>query len=261
MKKTILNKQQIIDLARENRYKVNTSTRFISRCIDGRYVNDDELPALAFPGADAGDLALLYATAANYGFEVDYEKALTTLIEIVGGEKNMRMHTDTHREGNGAALGCGHIKQMRLDPEAYHLTSDQIRLLDTQLEKVKKDGGVEVVLEGEHMEGAVVIVKGPYSLKTRLYMETPTGKREVEIFVLHQTLADERHRAWVTKLIEKKAIELYADLDEEYVYQALSDIAENHLMETAKRIAGGLPMYSVTFKNDGMFEVESIGNV
>ena len=284
MKKQVLSVEQVRKLVGFNRYKVEAEMRLVSRCIDGRYQNkfiklkvhkvhkDDtetQLPPVAVPGADAGDLALIVATGNAYGFEVDINKAYKVLAEIVGGEKNLQFHTDSHAcpedsvgaEEGPVLGGCGHFKQMTLDPKAYHLEKDQVEAVKKKFSQAKKKGAEEVVLHGEHMEEAVLLLSGPYSVYPRFKLGTDEGSAGVEVFVYHQSLSHERYKILAGKLIKNKAVKLYNGLDHEYLYQALSETAENHLMETAKRLARGLPIYQVKFKDDEEFEVKEMGCV
>ncbi len=263
MNKIILNKKQIEELIWNNRYRVNPKTKFLSRCIDGRYENQikSNLPALAFPGGDVGELALIYATANNFGLGVDREKVVKTIIEVVGGIKNFGLHSDHHGDSKITASGCGHWKQINLDPLAYNLKKTQIDFVQKKLKELKKNGANEIILEGEHLEGAVVFIKGNFGIYPRYILELSRGKIETEIFVYHQTLVDERHRALAAALLANRAVKLYPGCDEDYLYQALSEMVENHLMETAKRLAKGLPIYSVKFDNEGSFEMEEMGKV
>lgn len=261
MQKIILTKEQISQLIWENRYKIEEKSRFLSRCIDGRYQNNENLNPLAFPGADAGELALIFATANDFGFEIDEKKILATLLEVVGGVKNFNLHTDHHGDPKIVASGCGHVKQMRLDSEAYSLEKDQIKLLENSLLTLKKNGANEAVLQGKHEEGAVIIVRGNYSLYPRFRLNTEGGAVAVEFFVFHESLVNERHKILAKKLLENKAVKLIDGCDEEYLYEALSDMTDHHLFETAKRLAKDLPIYGVTFSDDGMFMVEDMGKV
>lgn len=256
MNKIILTQDNIREIVADNKYKVEEKTKYISRCIDGRYENSKDLPVLAFPGADVGELALILATANSYGFEINVEKTFKSLVKVVGGENNFRLHTDSHGDKNIRASGCGHWKQINLDPKAYNLNEDQIKLIQDKLTI-----GQSVTLNGEHLEGAVLIVKGDYGILPQLSLYTDQGKKQVQVFVYHQTLVDERHRLLAKELIKNKAVIFKNGEDEDWLYNALSDTAENHLMETAKRLAKGLPIYSVVFKEDGSFKIEQQGIV
>ncbi|MBI3620120.1 hypothetical protein HY214_03195 [Candidatus Roizmanbacteria bacterium] len=259
MAKIILSKDQVYELVEANKYPVRKENRFISRCIDGRYQGSSDLPPLALAGADAGELALILATGNAYGFSVDAGRAYQALVDVVGGVKNFQMDTDRHGDPKIAASGCGHIRQIRLDPRAYYLQHDQTEFLKKILNSTKKKGAEETVLSGERGEGAMVMIKGEYALKTR-YSFTEKGG-EVQIFVHHDTLVNERHRALAKKLIENEAAGLFAGQSEEYLYEAMSEIGENQLLETVKRLAIGLPIYLVEFEVNGNFILTEMGKV
>ncbi len=256
MNKIILTLDNVGELVRENRYKVVPEKKFLSRCIDGRYSNSEDLPALAFPGADVGELALIFATANSYGFDVDKEKTLKSLVEVFGGKENFRLHTDLHADPKVKAGGCGHWKQINLDMKAYSLESKDIDFINKNL-----GIGKQVVLEGEHMEGAVLMINGNWGVYPQARLETDQGKRLAEVFIYHQSLVDERHRALAKLLIKNKTVVFRNGEDEEWLYNAFSDVSEIHLMETARRLAKGLPIYKVTFKESGDFSIAQEGNV
>ena len=262
MTKIILNKDQIQDLVWKNRYKIENRQKFLSRCVDGRYLKDNNLPPLAFPGADAGELALIFAAANTYGFEIDEEKVFASLLEVVGGVKNINFPSVHHGDPKIPASGCGHIKQMTQDPKAYNLEEKHLLLLRQLLDRIKKQGASEIMLEGEHLEAAVLQIKGNYSLyPAGCLVETNAGKTTVQVFVYHSDLTNQRHRKFALTLIEKKAVKLFPGCDEEYLYEALSEVSESHLFETLKRLASGLPIFQVSFDSDGSFTIEEMGKV
>ncbi len=261
MTKIILDKEQIYEIVQANKFKVNES-KFISRCIDGRYEDSRALAPLAIAGADLGEIALLKATGNAYGFEVDMKKTYEILAELVGGIKNFQMHTDSHGDPNVVASGCGHLKQIKTDPAPYKLTKEDVFTLAEIAEEAKKSGAQEIALQGEHIEGAVLQIKGDgYSVKPRYFLETEKGTQEVETFVFHATLVNDRHKELAKKLLEKGAVKLFNGLDAEYLYEVISEMTENHLLETAKRLAKGLPIYLVDFAEDGTFELTDMGEV
>ncbi len=273
MTKIILDKNQINELILINKYKIDPNSKFISRCIDGRYdkefriknlelrMSKRQLLALAIPGADAGEMALVFATVNNYGLEMDMEKVWQTLVKVVGGEKNLRFHTDSHADANKILAGCGHIKQINLDPKAYNLEPNQINFIQTKFQKAKERGAKETVLHGEHNEGAVVMIKGNWGIYPQSQMVIAAAERLIQIFIYHQTLVDERHKILAKKLIDNEAIRASFEFNDEYLYQALSETGENHLMETVKRLAKGLPIYQITFKDNGEFKIGEMGKV
>ena len=261
MNKYILSSTDVQKFVTDNQYEVNRKEKFFSRCIDGRYKNSDNLAPQAFPGGDLGELAMILAAGNSYGFSVDPKKALNALIKIVGGVKEFRFHTDHHADEKAVAGGCGHFKQISLDPKAYNLEEKNLDFMRIELVKIKKQGGQETVLEGDHLEGAVLLVSGNWGVFNQGNLDMETGKRFVEVFVYQQTFTNEKHRVLAKELIKSKAIGFSHGEDEEYLYEALSDVSEQHLMETAKRLAKGLPIYGVVFADNGSFQIKEQGTV
>lgn len=259
MQKMILDEQQVNEFIRGNRYKVDEENKFLSRCIDGRYGNSNDLSPLAIAGADAGQLSLIFAAANIFGFEVDREKVCESLVEVVGGEKNLRMHTDNHSQG--LMGGCGYIQQVKTNPKGYNLEKEDVDFVSQKMEEAKKNGAQEAVLEGEHLEGAVVLVRGDWSLKTRHFFETTQGKVLSQIFIFQETLVNERHKVLVKKLLEKKALDTLKKDDKDYLYMILSETSEAHLFETIRKLAKGLTIFEVKFDESGDFDLKHLGEV
>ncbi|MCL4364010.1 hypothetical protein M1328_02110 [Patescibacteria group bacterium] len=261
MNRSILSLTDVQKFVTDNQYEVNRKEKFFSRCIDGRYKNDNDLAPQAFPGGDLGELAMILAAGNSYGFSVDPQKALSALIKVVGGVKEFRFHTDHHADEKAIAGGCGHFKQINLDPKAFHLEEKDVDFMKKELAKIKKQGGQEIVLEGDHLEGAVLLVNGNWGVFNQGNLDTEMGQRFAEAFVYQQTFTNEKHRILAKELIKSKAIGFSHGEDEEYLYEALSDISEQHLMETAKRLAKGLPIYGIVFADNGSFQIKEQGNV
>lgn len=258
MNRPILAKKQIYDLVFENKYKITAENRFFSRCIDGRYPNEDS-HSLAIAGADAGQLAILYATANIYAFEIDKQKTLQTLLEVIGGPQNFNFHSNTKEKKTVPGEGCAHMSEMNADPAAYSLDKEQIILITDQLAELLKAGAQEQVLEGNNNEGAILQITGDWAVYPQYHLSTARGTVPVQVFIYHKTLVNERNRAIAKKLIENKAVTLFDDLDEEYLYEVISSVTEDHFFETAKRIAKQLPLYDLIFQEDGTFTVEDRG--
>lgn len=259
MNKFLLTKDDVYDLVQHNKFALEDRHRLESRCIDGRYENDEaHMHALAIPGGTAGELALIYATANTYGFDLEPDRAFDVLTEIRGGVEYFSFHTDDHSGFDPEKGGCGHMTQIRLHPEVYNLEKEDLEQIRKQIEKARKMGAKEMILHGQHMEGAVLLVQGNYGVLPRFQVETDLGLRNIEIFIYHQSLANERYKALAQKLIEKEAVTLYNGCDAEYLYEAFLDVDENHLFETLNRLAVGLPLYEVQFAKDGTFNVEEL---
>ena len=261
MKYHVLSLDQINELVMDNRYKIDPKEKLLSRCIDDRYQEDVGLHPLAIPGADVGELALIFATANSYGLEINQEKAFSTLVEVIGGEEHFHFHTDNLHSFKNPAGGYGHFSQISNDPKSYSLEPKDIEFIKAKLQLLLKEGVEEEVLFGEHYIGAVLIIRGQYNIYPCYVLEGVGAKKRMEFLVYHQTTIDERHKILAKKLIENQVIILPDGCDEEYLYEALSETSENHLMETIKRLAMGLPIYQVTFKEKGGFSILERGKV
>lgn len=260
-----LSKTDVYNLVSANLYPVEKTTEFISRCIDDRYHTKDHPAPLAIPGADAGELALIIAAANEYGFGINMVRVFETLCEVIGGVKNIQLHTDGQSEKLKHDIfgGCGHMNQIKVSPDVYGLSQEEYDFIEFSFKGSKYMKAKEVVLEGEHHKNAVLFVKGMFGVYPRHYMDLSGHKSIVEVFEYHETLVDLRHKLLTTKLLENKAITLPAGCDGEHLYNALCDVGENHLMETLRRIAPGLPIFEVKFDDDeyGGFDIAAIGSV
>lgn len=261
MKNISLSKIEIEKLVFDNRYKIDEKEKSFSRCIDDRYQEDLGLSPLAMPGADVGQLAVFFATANSYGLYIDYEKAYSTLIEVIGGEHNFHFHTDNHHSLRNPAAGCGYFKEINLNPEAYNLKKEDVKFIKDKLNLLLKEGVEEEVLFGEHLIGAILQIKGKYNIYPCYVLGDSVVKQRVEFLLFHQTLVYERHRILSKKLIENKAIKLYDGCDEEYLFEIMSETADSHFEQTIKKLAKGVMIYKIKFEADGNFEVTEIERV
>lgn len=261
MQTIYLSREHVADLVQANKYKIDHSLQFISRCIDDRYHNIDHPASLALPGADPGELALILATGHSYGFELNKVRVFEVLATVVGGAKNLQMHTDTHDEKKTLFTGCGHMNQIKTSLEVYNLTQEDYDFIQFSFKNAKYRHAKEVILEGEHKKNAVVIVKGDYGILPRHYLEVNGQKLLIEVFEYHQSLVDKRHRVLAQELIKNGGVKLIAGQDEESLFEAFGDIGENHLMETLRSLAKGMPIYEVKFDEEGGFKVTDLGEV
>lgn len=251
MNKTLLTQEELSMMVFDTKYKVEGEAQYISRCIDGRYEPSDNLPALAYPGADAGELALILATAHSYGFPFHEEVIYDSLVETVGGEKNLHFHFED----------CDPIRQLSLTPQDFSLEAKDVEFIRSKITEAVKKVARQVVLQGEHEEGAVIYVKGIYGIQPRYLLKTEHGESKIAIFTYHTTLVNERHKLLAQKLVEKEALTLPTGCNHEYLYQALSEMADTHTLEILKRISKDLPIFQVTIEPDSTFKINDLGKV
>lgn len=265
---------EIESFVEENRYLVNKESWFLSRCIDGRYEKEiknqkskvKNLEPLAKPGADIGDLMMVFSANNEYGLLIEEEKIFAAVLKTVGGWRNFRFHTDEHSLNPNNQIpnskqisnfsGCGHFKQAGKDPIAYGLEENQIKLISEFLVKAKKNGAKCEVLAGEHLESAVLMIEGErWSIYPQLVSQEFPNE-PIEVFVYQKTLDDKRRRILTKNLLPY--VKASFSVEEEYLYQVLSQVADNQLLETLSRLAKDLPMYEVLFEKDGEFEIRQL---
>lgn len=229
-------KKLLHDYVAENRFKPGAETKSLSRCSDDFHEIKKKQTALTIPGGDAGDLAILYAAANVYGFEVDTEKASTVMKNIGKGHEH--------------SPSCSHLNFLFEDPKAYNLEKDQLDKLPRQTNSRKPEKSVP---------GACVQITGPYGVYPQGLVEIDGHEQLVRIFSFHQSAIDARHRVIAHEMIEEEAVKLLPGLDEEYLYEVVSEMTEDHIYETARRLAKGVPLYEVRFEEDGGYKIEERG--
>jgi len=257
MNKYILTLNDVDAFVSSTKYQVENP--LISRCIDGRYTPAETLPILGFPGADPGQLGVIFAALHTNGIEGDHTKIVEAVSKVVGGKDKLHQHTDSHADQTVTLGGCGHIKQASTDPEAYSLTNEDIGFIKEVFTPLRKQN--ETVLHGDHQEGAVLLLKGGWGVAPQATIQTQDGRKAVQVFVFHSTYATKRNKIIAQQLVDSGAVTLPRGTDVEYIERALHEETENHLMETAKRLAKGLPIYEVSFDERGDFVIKELGTV
>ncbi len=247
MDKKIMSLAEAEQFAQANVYKIQD---FRSRCVDGRYDGDDNLPAIAKPGGDAGTVMIAFGALNKLGINPESAEVLGVVETLVGGSEKFSFHTDSHAEHDhaGAGMGCGHLKQAKLDPSAYGLEQSQIDSLIGGLPNELEHGARQEVLQGDHGEQAVmVVVSDEFSLK-------PKQADGTQAFVYQKTY-DEKLQEQLSKALYEKFKGNYLDVSLEKIDQAVTEVAAIQLQETLKRLAGGLPVYIVTVDEAGQVTV------
>ncbi|MEX1052239.1 MAG: hypothetical protein WEC80_00135 [Patescibacteria group bacterium] len=217
---------------------------YISRCIDGRYPDDDMLPALAIPGADIGQIVMLFAAGNEARVEIDLDDAVGALIEVVGGVENIRIHTDTHKVQEGTAAGCGYFAKVKESPDAFGVTPEQVGQIEQKFTGLVSKGAQEIILLGDHEEEGVLIINGEKSVR-------PKGK----FFIFHESLVKERNRLIVDVLFAEDSKNLHAILDQLEGTQDNKGVVEKQLSTIKQILASTKPVFNVSFKPNGTLAV------
>lgn len=258
-----LTKDNVFELVMNNKYKLETEDSYISRCVTGRYDNEKGLPMISLPGGDAGELALLYSTAHSHGFEVLFDKAFLVLCTLIGGIQHFSLHTDNPTKQSLIGSGCFYMNEIYTDPVTYSLEETHMEVLKKQLAAVKARGVEEKVLSMDSVEGAILLVKGEMGIYPQYEYESELDGRDIktQVYVYQKTLVNRRRKIFVDQLIAENAVKMFEGCDDEYLYQVLSNEAENHLFEFLKKRADGLPIYAVEIDDKQKISIEHYDNV
>ena len=241
--------EEVKDFIKRESYSVKN--RVISRCIDSRYPDDESLPALAIPGADIGQMVMLFAVAnqlmQNQNFVFDVDKAFDALVEVVGGVENIRVHTDSDSSEKGIAAGCGYFAQVKKKPDYFGVTKEQVDQIEQKFEDLLKIGAKQIVLERGHTEKPALIIKGNRSIR-------PQGK----FFVYHKTLVDERNRKISDVLFRDNEIMANSFCNRLSGIEDIPGVSDEHFRKVKTKLAPNAPSFNVTFSNDGNFNLQKV---
>ena len=247
-----MSSQQVIPFSEEEaknyseiaKYQITPKNSFI-RCIDGRYLPNEETPAFAVPGGAAGYFMLIYAVLNDLGVNLRSSRVAEIVTELLGGVSKICCHTDSHDHSlyQGPAAGCGHFLLSHKDPAKYGLNEDQVKLISFEMGQLFNKGANEVVLQGNHAEQAVLLVR---SDNWSILPSVEKGGVKKEVFVLHETF----HRNNLKKLTglflkEFESNSITKSPDE--IEQSVNGWATRQLLATAGAVASNLPIFAIEF--------------
>jgi|SRR3990167_1923788 len=242
----IMTPEQVQGFVEEQSYPVQNGV--MSRCIDGRYPSDESLPALAIPGADMGQVVMIFDVLnqiKKQNIHVDPENVFNALIEVVGGVENIRFHTDSHGKEKGVGAGCGYFARVKEDPSHFGVTPEQVVLIEEKFSDFLKNGATEVELQGEHEEKGALIINGYKGVY-------PRGN----FFIFQKTLVEQRNRKIADTLFKRRQIVAHGFLGK------LNEVSQVHLLKIKTLLTKDkpIPTFNVLLSNDGQSEVHEIKN-
>ncbi len=244
-----LSKDQVYEIVKENQYSI-CEPKLLGRCFLGEFKNTSDLPALSLPGGDLGELAILLSTAQNYGFEIDLNKAADELFQLTGGNKHL-----ISESAKNELKTCPYFRHIFEDAASYNLDPASLESLLKILKSFVPEFEIPAQRRYIH-EHAFLIFESSQGLYPQYSFETMEGSLESRILVLHKTLVDERHKLLAQKLIDNKCVQLYDNLDCDYLYEVLSETTEVHMYETVRFIDPKLPIYSVKINEKQDISIE-----
>jgi hypothetical protein len=238
--------EKLTEFIEANKFEV-TPTNLLGRCVDGRWDAVDQskpYPAIAKPGADAGDLMIGFAALNKLGItELELPKiVLPSVMSVVGGPERFFFHTDNHADQGVPGLGCGHLRLARENPETYGLHQSQMDLIFKTLEELLELGAKQEVLDGDHSEQAVVVVESSrYGLK-------PMMQSDGHLFqaFVYQSIMDQERLTRLVQALYQKINPMYG-VSLDAVRTTIAETAQQQLHQTVNALAKGLPQYVVTF--------------
>lgn len=215
----------------------------LSSCIDGRYqVKDSIKYPRSLAGADAGWLLIVVRFLKELKLlnDFNYDKNLVlkifnNIVDLVGGIKNFMVHTDSNYIDEGIVAGCGHMKSAQNNFNIYGLEKDDINLILDFLIDLQKKGLKQLVLKGDHQEGAIFIIHN----KNIGLLHQNNNK---QAFVFHKALYEE----FLDKLVsEFKKMSEFNLIEKEKMKKMILKIGEEQLNKTIQKLASGLPIYNI----------------
>lgn len=158
-------------------------------------------------------------------------------------------------------------EDLKLGAKEYHL-----------LQKTASDYGFDIVekklpeffensenIDSNSMKkefsGAVLHIDGEYSVHPEGMVQFEGRDVPYNLYIFQNTLQNVLNKMMSKLLIEKELVTLFEGCDEEYLYEAFSETIDQEFYETTKARAKGLPIYKVSFKENGGFKITEMGEV
>lgn len=238
MQKITITPEELHDAVVMHRYTIDTKTEFQADASD--LFRDNHSAALYIPGGDIGDMAIFLAAAHNYGFEIDKGALWNILMSYQSPELDHISKSP-------------HLHEIIDNNKAFQLDDSDCRFIESLIPH--KGHRVENVLNG-----AAILMKGQFTLPSCMEIVANTQRKNIYPFIFHYSLINKRHKDTVKKLLEENALKLFPGQDEEYLYEVISDMTDNHLFESIKRLIPTLPIYLVSFEENGNFSIETLSD-
>lgn len=239
----------MFEVVSENVYRVDPEGLHRVRCIEGNYESDYRLPAITYPGGDAGVLGLIYASGQAYGFEIDHSKAFTILLAISGGIDLFSCCQAP--EQSDTSLYLPFAPDVSFD-------EDDIQAFLHQMEHVC-DHSTEVHQTDHRLrESAIIKVKGDYGIFPQSELRDEQRRIPVSVYIYQQTLMDRHLRVIARELYEQNAVELYSGCDDEYLYEVMSEMADTLLYSSLQNEFKQIPIFTVAVDDDLQIDVTEV---
>lgn len=231
----IIQKEQLYDSIKGSTFPLpDTLTVRASESSD---LQEAQYPVVV-PGGLLGILSIWLAASTAYGFQIDPTKIAKTLMEI------------TQQKIEGSSQYLNMLKEQR---DSLNISDQHMKFLEASSSLLK--------LVNTRFEGGIFLVKGLNGLKSAMNVSTDTGTLHVFVYVYHQTQLNNLNRLLAKQCLENGAISLFNGQDEEYLYEVVSDTADEFFYESIRYFCKGLPLYLLQYKDEGGFETTEQGLV
>lgn len=220
------------------------------KCVDGRYPPDTARGMLARAGGDCGYVMALMAINKKKKLQLTPEQCFNAVYKVISQKMHgaFCIHTDHHAdpEYDGAGqhmhktlIGCGHLSKAASQwsiRQPYDVNGSDVKKIIAYAKNLADiSENVEMVnLNGEHAERGVLIVED--SARTVNAMDP----KEHAMFFIYDKKRDE---AFMKKLVKEMALP-------GVTYEDMKMEADIQLQATLHNLAKGLPIYTVSYKNE-----------
>ncbi|OGJ48219.1 hypothetical protein A2344_01300 [Candidatus Peregrinibacteria bacterium RIFOXYB12_FULL_41_12] len=224
-----------------------------SRCVDGRYEAAAARKApLSVPGADAGYVLVAFAALRELGIhDASEQDVWSAVVRAAGGPSNFRFHTDTHanHDHKGAGRGCGHLalaaNQEKGGFEKYGVSDREMEFLFRQLDELADwHPRNQVVLDGDHLERAVLVVESETHGVVPMEHAGSPGGRPNQVFVFQKTLHENRMGELCSILMSIPAVSRATT--PERLAAAMDEVFNKQLSATLGELAPGDPVHQIS---------------
>jgi hypothetical protein len=162
-------------------------------------------------------------------------------------------------------FGCGHVRLSIVNAEEYGTRELLLETFMRMYMTARWNGAVEaelVPLSGGHREGAVVNVVLQHGIQsfTQVPLVSPSTGRQ-QMFVNHPQVSAFLRKELVEFLVQQDDVVALTPGQRAGLLEEVNQLGQQQLMATLKHLAGGLPIFTVSFGKDEDVVVESNGNV
>lgn len=239
----IASREQARVFIEKNKVKADNSKAI---CGDGRFAPEQSRGYIRMFGGDEGLLFAIEGALNKQSIEIkptELVARLSSALKSVRGEGSiMGVHTDTHAEELGG-IGCGHVgKAVKGEARHEYIAPEDVTELHDEVLAGEHE---KVVLDGEHVEQAVLLVHGK---------DWTINSFDKELDQMYFVVDVDRAKDLIQRVVPGLGID-------DLIPEAVEEEFECQMYETASRLAAGKNIFKVEFHPTGSFELVPQGVV